>query len=75
MYVDFHNEHKMCDHKFDEAVEEIDIALCDGDNQEWLDHMESHSAMSAVHISNKRRNLSVLHSKRKLQENINFNSS
>ena len=74
MYVDSHNEDMKSDDKFNEAVEEIDIA-CDSDNQEWLDHMERHSAISAVHISSKRRNLSVSHSKRRLQEKINFNSS
>ena len=66
--VDSHNEDMTSEHKFKEAVEEIDIALCDSDNQEWLGCMESHSAVSAVHISSKRRNLSVSHSKRRLQE-------
>ena len=68
IYVDYHNEHKMSDHKY----EEIDTILCDSNSQDWLGDMESQGAISAVHISNKRRNLSVSHSKSRLQINGNF---
>ena len=64
-YVDCHSEHKMSDHKY----EEIDTTLCDSNNQDWLGDMKSQGAISAVHISDKRRNLSVSYSKSRLQIN------
>ena len=67
-YVDYPNEHKMSDHKF----EEVDTILCDSNNQDWLGDMKSQGATSAVHISDKRRNLSVSHSKSRQQINGNF---
>ena len=67
-YVDCHNEHKMSDHKY----EEIDTTLCDSNNQDWLGDMKSQGAISAVHVSDNRRNLSVSHSKSKLQINGKF---
>ena len=66
-YVDYHSEHKMSDHSYEEIA-----TLCDSNNQDWLDDMKCQGAISAVHISNKRRNLSVSHSKSKLQINGNF---
>ena len=75
MYIDSHNKHMTSDHKFEETVEEIAIIFCGSDDQDWMDRMEKHSANSAVPISNKRRNVSISHSKRRLQGNVNFNLS
>ena len=68
MYVDHHCMHKTSDYIF----EETDSTLCDSINQDWLDDKESQAAISAIHISNKRRTLSVSQSKSRLQITGNF---
>ena len=60
--------HKTSDYMF----EEIDTTLSDSNGQDWLGDMESQGAINAVHISNKRRTLSVLHSKSTLQITGNY---
>ena len=60
--------HKTSDYIF----EETDSTLCDSNNQDWLGDMKSHNAISATHISNKRRTLSVSQSKSRLQITGNF---
>ena len=67
-YVDHHYVHKTSDYTF----EETDTTLCDSKNQDWLVDMESQGATSAIHVSNKRRTLSVSQSKSSLQITGNF---
>ena len=55
--------HKTSDYIF----EETDSTLCDSNNQDWLGDLKSQGAIGAVHISNKRRSLSVSQSKIRLQ--------
>ena len=61
--LDCHDKHK-AGHPSDA---EIDNILCQTDNQDGLICVEFQGASSAIHISNKRRNLSVLTSKKRLQ--------
>ena len=61
--LDCHDKHKASY----PSDAEIDNVLCEADNQHGLIYVEFQGATSAIHISNKRRNVSVLTSKKRLQ--------
>ena len=47
--------------------EEVDNTLCDSDNHDWLNCTLGQAATGAVHITDKRRCLSVSNSKNRLK--------
>ena len=47
-------------------VTEIDDTCCYSHNEDWLNYEGSQGAIGAMHISNKRRNLSVSNAKRRI---------
>ena len=61
--LDCHDKHK-ASHPSDAEIDEIFFQT---DNQDGLNCVEYQGAISATHISNKRRNMSMLTSKKGLQ--------